>query len=193
MLSENRFAFKEWASVCAALAAGRQCLILRKGGLHEPRGGFRVEQDEFWLFPTHFHQQPEALIDGARVFHEQAQRECPAAGTIALQLYAVVEHSHEINDAALLSRLTGLHIWSERTVHDRFHYRRPGLCALVVRVYRRPAPYVLPDSPHFAGCRSWVDLPTELSTEGLQPVLATSEQNEMTARIARALTPSAWV
>ena len=48
----NQIAFKEWAVVCAALASGQQSLILRKGGIHEGRDGFRVAHREFWLFPT---------------------------------------------------------------------------------------------------------------------------------------------
>jgi hypothetical protein len=189
MQPANRFAFKEWAAVCAALAAGRTSLILRKGGIHEGREGFRVDQREFWLFPTGFHQQPDALIDEARPFHEQALQCQPAPGTIALQEYAVVEAVHEIRDEGLLPRLTGLHVWSERTVSDRFHYRQPGLFALVVRVYRRATPLVLPDSPHFAGCRSWVDLPEEVGTEGLEAVMSVKEHTDAMERIARAFVP----
>ena len=36
-------AFKEWAVVCQALAAGRQSVILRKGGIAEEGGIFRPE------------------------------------------------------------------------------------------------------------------------------------------------------
>ena len=43
MQSANRFAFKEWAVTCQALAAGRQSLLLRKGGIHERNGRFEVE------------------------------------------------------------------------------------------------------------------------------------------------------
>ena len=189
MLTENRFAFKEWAAVCAALAAGRQSLILRKGGLREGREGFQVDHGEFWLFPTAFHQQTDALTDEARGFYEQALQIQPVDGTIALQGYAVVESVHHIEDETVLPRLVGLHVWSERTVHDRFHYREPGLFALVVRMYRRSTPLVLPDSPHFAGCRSWVDLPSEVSTEGMEPVMNDADHARMMERIEGALAP----
>jgi len=193
MLTENRFAFKEWAAVCLALGAGQQSVLLRKGGIHEGRAGFRVDHREFWLYPSGFHQQPGALADDARQFHEQAQQQQPVPGTIALQEYAVVESVHELHDEAVLPRLAGLHIWSERTVHDRFHYREPGLFALVVRIYRLPSPVLLPDSPHFAGCRSWVDLPRELPTDGLQPVLGEAAHAQAVERIERALAPQAVV
>ena len=64
MRTENSIALKEWAAVCLALSDGRQSLLLRKGGIAEGRGGFRMEHDEFWLFPTQFHQSPEQLTPG---------------------------------------------------------------------------------------------------------------------------------
>ncbi|RPJ57922.1 MAG: DUF1802 family protein, partial [Acidobacteria bacterium] len=35
-------ALKEWAVVCRALAAGRQVLAIRKGGILEVKPGFEV-------------------------------------------------------------------------------------------------------------------------------------------------------
>ena len=53
-------AFKEWQVIVAALAAGEQSLLLRKGGIAESRGKFNPERAErFWLFPTQFHAQRE--------------------------------------------------------------------------------------------------------------------------------------
>ena len=62
-------AFKEWAVICRALAAGRQAVILRKGGISESGGEFRPEHERFLLLPTHFHEQhrtgikPELMSD----------------------------------------------------------------------------------------------------------------------------------
>jgi hypothetical protein len=170
MQSETQCAFKEWAVVCAALATGRQTLILRKGGIHEGREGFRVEHREFWLFPTGFHQQRDEVISEAWPLLEEAQSRGQPTDH-ALDLYAVVEDVHHMLDRAALTRLSGRHVWSEATVEQRFQYRTPGLFALVVRVFRRPTPFLIVDTPHFAGCKSWVDLPSPLTTSGLQPVL----------------------
>lgn len=170
MPHETQFAFKEWAVVCAALAAGRQTLILRKGGIHEGREGFQVEHREFWLFPTGFHQQRDEIISEAWPLLDEVQSRGQPSGH-SLDLYAVVEDVHHVVDRAALARLSGRHVWSEATVEQRFQYRTPGLFALVVRVFRRPSPFEIADSPRFAGCKSWVDLPTPLSTSGLQPVL----------------------
>ncbi len=170
MQPETRFAFKEWAVVCAALASGRQTLILRKGGIHEGREGFRVEHREFWLFPTGFHQQRDEILPDAWPLLDDLQSRGEPRGH-ELDLYAVVEDVQQVLDRAALARLSGRHVWSESTVEQRFHYRSPGLFVLTVRVYRRPTPFEIADSPHFAGCKSWVDLPVALPTSRLQPVL----------------------
>lgn len=189
MQPSSRFAFKEWAVVCAALASGRQSLILRKGGIHEGREGFRVEQREFWLFPTNFHQNPEELIPEAHPLLEQVRRECPPEDTLRLDTCAVVQDVIRIGDESQLPRLAGFHVWSHRTLSERFHYRTPGLFALLVRIHRRDEPYRLPNSPHFAGCRSWVDLPEELPTDGLRPVLSDDEHERRMRTLRQALTP----
>jgi hypothetical protein len=43
--------FKEWSFVCDSLAQGVQTLILRKGGIHEGRGGFEWKHQELLSFP----------------------------------------------------------------------------------------------------------------------------------------------
>lgn len=170
MQTETRFAFKEWAVVCAALASGRQTLILRKGGIHEGRDGFRVEHGEFWLFPTGFHQQRHEIIPDAWPLLDELQSRGEPNGH-ELSLYAIVEDVWHVLDRSTLARLSGRHVWSEATVEQRFHYRTPGLFALTVRVYRRPTPFAIANSPDFAGCKSWVELPSALPTSELQPVL----------------------
>ena len=54
-------AFKEWSIICDTLGCGNQSLILRKGGIHEGKKGFRFEHEKFALFPTRFHEQEERV------------------------------------------------------------------------------------------------------------------------------------
>jgi hypothetical protein len=171
MFSANRFAFKEWAVTCEALATGRQSLLLRKGGIHERNGRFEVEHGEFWLFPTRFHQNPDEVREDARPLLKQVANETPPADTVRLSLYAVVEEVLELSQESLLPRLAELQILAEQTLVERFRYRRSTLYVLPVRIYRRSEPLTLAESPHFAGCRTWVDLGQELSSEALIPVL----------------------
>lgn len=187
MRSSNNIAFKEWAAICAALASGRQSLIIRKGGIHEGRDGFRVAHDEFWLFPTYLHEAASGLEPEARPLLDRAEAERPPAGTLQFSHYAVVTDVFEVHDERLLARLAGQHVWSPDTISERFHYKRPGLFVLAVRMFGCREPHVIADSPHFAGCRSWVELPVELSTTDLVPVLADAEFKKRRDRIRAAL------
>ena len=185
----GRMAFKEWAAVCEALRTGRQIAIYRKGGIHEGREGFRVDHEAFWLFPTYEHQSQEALSQEAADLLETSRASYPGAGRLAISLWAEVQDVVELNDASTLPRLSGHHVYDARTLEERFHYRNPGLFVLPVRIYQLPEPIVLPDSPHFGGCRSWVDLPDELSTDGAQPVLSDAEFSARLKELNAALTP----
>lgn len=187
MLDANHIAFKEWAAICEALAAGAQVLILRKGGIHEGREGFRVAHPEFWLFPTYVHEAAAGLEPEAGIFLERAEADQPPEGMLRLAHYAIVNEAHDVHSESQLTALAGQHVWSAKTVGDRFHYRRPGLYALTVRVYTLREPHVVPDSPHFGGCRSWVELPAALPTDGLEAVLNDDEFERRRALVSRAL------
>jgi len=187
MLSDNRYAFKEWAVTCEALAARQQVVLLRKGGIHERNGRFEVEHNEFWLFPTRFHQTPDELCDEARPLLQLVERAAPPAGIVRLSLYAVVEEVIELRDESHLARLADLQILNEATVAQRFRYRTPGLFVLPARIYRLAAPVELADSPHFAGCRTWVNLERDLPTKDLAPVLSDSTHREKWNQVRRSL------
>ncbi len=189
MLDRNRIAFKEWAAVCEALAGGRQSVILRKGGIHEGRDGFRVEHREFWLYPTEFHQQPDVLAEFARPLLAELRTRPHPPATVPICDYVIVEEVREIHDEAVLSRLHGLHAWSDSTLQSRFHYRSPMLYALIVRTFRLSAPLLLPESTRYGGCRSWVDLDQELDTKQLVPVLSDNEHARSLLAVRQALDP----
>jgi hypothetical protein len=86
-----------------------------------------------------------------------------------------VEAVYELTDEQQLTQLAGLHIHSEATVRERFHYRRPSLFVLVPRIYRTPTVVSIPNTPAITGCRSWVELETPISIEHLMPVQTTDE------------------
>ena len=183
MESANQIAFKEWAVVCAALASGKQSLILRKGGIHEGRDGFRVAHREFWLFPTGFHQEPDSVVVDARPLLNDVLTHQPTSDEILIQHYVEDEEVIELHDESRLSDLAPFHILSDKTVRARFHYKNPGLFVILVRVHQRPTHITVPASPHFAGCRSWVDFPTAISTTGLKHVLSDEAHTERMTRL----------
>ncbi len=175
MQRSSHIAYKEWAVICAALAEGRQALLLRKGGIHEGHGGFELREREFWLFPTYLHQRAEEIIAEAEPLLARVLRERPPDDSVRIGLYVALEDAIELSALQAALKLVGQHVWSHRTVDARFHYKRPGLFVLPARVYRVPQPFELPNSPHFAGCRTWVDLPEDLPTAGAMPVLDDAE------------------
>jgi hypothetical protein len=163
-----RYALKEWAAICEALAEGRQQLILRKGGIAEPGGGFRLEQTRFWLYPTFAHQQRKGLRDEGLSLLEKAER--PPEGTVRLTHFAEVDGVYHVKSKMAALILAHLHFWSEEAVSARFDYRAPGLYVLPLRVYRAARSYEIPERPEYRGCHSWVELEEELSDEGATPV-----------------------
>lgn len=155
--------FKEWALICDALGAGKQSVILRKGGIAEGRAGFRFAHEDFLLFPTLFHEQLERLklpLDTPK----------PAArpdGQLEIRYHAQVEWTLDVTDPALLPRLAPFHLWRDEIVEERFRYdEKQAISLAFIRVHRLSAPFVFPDSPRYGGCRSWVtlpDLPAEIT------------------------------
>lgn len=171
-MSTLAIAFKEWAVICLALAEGRQAIILRKGGIAEPDGDFRVEHDRFWLYPTFVHQQESGVLDSCRSLLAAVQANAPPADSVVLSHWAEVGRVRRVETLEQARRLADLHVWTPALVEQRFHYRTPGLYVLAVRVYRAAAPAVLPVTEDYAGCKSWVGLDRALPTDGATPVLA---------------------
>ncbi|HWG46804.1 MAG TPA: DUF1802 family protein [Gemmataceae bacterium] len=188
-----RHAFKEWAVICRALAEGRQAFILRKGGIAENGGEFRVEHTRFWLYPTSVHQQKDGITPETVPLLEQIEREQPPQGIVRLSHFVEVTGLYHIHDLMSALRLAGLHGWSQETVQARFAYRQPGLYVLPVRVYRAPRTFELSETADYAGCRSWVELDRELPTEGATPVLDEEAFDDVLRTLDRLLQPTAWV
>ena len=166
-------ALKEWAIVCRALGDGRQTLLIRKGGIQEIKDGFEVMHRDFWLFPTYVHQKATDLVPAAREEFASAQGDQSVPGTLSIRLYATVEDAIRVADLERLRSLAGHHLLSWDCVASRFHYRnKPGVHVLVLRVYRRPEPIVLPNRSRYDGCVSWVDLDRPIASAGCVPILS---------------------
>ena len=173
-------AFKEWAGVCRALADGRQSILLRKGGIDEGPGGFRPEHPAFWLYPTHLHEAQQGLRDEADAPLERA--EAPA-GMLELPALAVVEAVAWADRLELLGLMADLHVWAPETIDRRFHYKRPGLWVVAVRVLRaEPPPRIAIEAEH-AGCRTWVPLLTAPEPPGT--LRSTLDPDVLERRVAR--------
>ena len=185
-------AFKEWAVICKALAEGRQAIILRKGGIAEEGETFRLEHKQFWLFLTYLHQQETGITPEAHALLNQAKAERPPDGVVRLSHFAEVAGIYQLHDIVGTMKLAGLHLWSEETVQARFTYRTPGLFVLPVRIYRAAKVHEIPDTSHYAGCKSWVELDRPLPTANAMPVLDDSAFRDVLRTLDVMLNPTAF-
>jgi hypothetical protein len=190
-MSGLRHALKEWAVICRALAEGRQALLLRKGGIAEDGGGFRVEHPRFWLYPTYVHQKASALKQDAQELLAGAESDRPPPGVIRLTYWAEVVGAFQLQNLIAALRLDSLHPLTMRTVQERFAYRSPGLYALPLRVWKARQPVELQESPYYMGCKSWVELVRELSTDESTPVLSDAAFEGFVLTLERLLEPTA--
>ena len=186
-------ALKEWAAVCRALAAGRQSILVRKGGIAEPGGTFRLEATRFWMWPTYVHQSETGVRPDERRFQEEAERDRPAAGTVRLSEWAEVTGVYQIRDAVIAQMLAHLHVWSEEAIAKRYAYRSPGVDVLSVRVHRIEAPIDIAETAEHAGCKSWVDLGRGYPRAGSTPVLTDAEYRDVVRQLDTLLRPTARI
>lgn len=165
--------FKEWAVVCEALGRGEQCILLRKGGIAEGRAGFSFQHEEFFLFPTLFHEQVEKT--------RSARTEVPARvhGQIELRYLAKIELSAVVTSWETAVALEPFHILRRDVVRERFDYSaRSDIHVAFVRVFALTPEWMIEDQPAYGGCRSWLTLPEMPNECVLNPVLSEKEHQQ---------------
>ncbi len=165
-------AFKEWAVICKALTQGEQILILRKGGIVETGGEFRLEHPQFLLFPTYSHQSADSLVPSAQHLLDNIDAGMPETGEVVFRHYAAVTDSLRIHSLGELLRFRGYHVWSDEVVEERFHRWHDALYVLIVRVFSLAESVTVPLREDYTGCKSWVDLEDDINVEGAQPVIS---------------------
>lgn len=181
-------ALKEWDAVARAMQSGAHHVLLRKGGIADPRQEFRLEHTRFWIFPTFEHQTPALIAPAHQRFYEDSVRNAPAAGTLRFECWAEVERVRAVTDLSQLQSFAAFHIWSDEYLKQRLAYKpEKPLYLCLVRSHRLNRPLPLPDLPRYAGCRSWVPLDNELETRDSQPALPDSEWNRVRETALRLL------
>lgn len=159
----NHTALKEWSSVIDALGTGEQVVLIRKGGIADPK--FGVEADRFYMYPTYYHQ--------------------PVAGeepkTVTVTHWCEVARTWRIRDLDLLYRLEPLVVMKRKALETRYKFRPDQALHIIgVRTFALPKPVTIDVKPAYIGCRSWVSIDDEIAIAGSRPVL-TAEQ--LTAKL----------
>lgn len=166
-------ALKEWAVLIAALGQGRQIVTIRKGGIREETKDFRVRHEAFLLYPTYDHQQADLLKPGYRgdLAAVLAAGVDPAR-EVTISHYARVTDAFETSSEETVRALGPYHIFSDDYAEKRLHWRpRKPLEVMLLRVYRLARPYTLAVAPEYGGCKSWIELPGDISLDGMVPAL----------------------
>lgn len=175
-------ALKEWAIAISALRSGSQVLLLRKGGIRDPRQPFAEIPHGAALFPTYEHQVPHHLKQSVEIAS-------PDVNTpILIDTWAHITHGFLLSTEAEVMALLPFHIWTAVFVTERLKWRsHQPLQILLLRAYSLQKTVELGRSPSHAGCRSWIDLDTPIPTQNSIPALAQQEyQNHLNA-IERAI------
>lgn len=159
-----------------ALGRGDQILILRKGGISEGRGGFQMDHARFLLFPTLFHQQRDSVIPAARVRFDEIAPNFPPPGMLCFEYFAEVVASGELTSLDDALALRSQHVWRDEVIAERFDWGRDkSIFAIAVRVFQLALPVELPLKPEYAGCKSWVELDSDVPVSNARPVLSDSD------------------
>jgi len=175
-------ALKEWQAVCTALVTGRQCILLRKGGIHEVEGKFELETSKFLLFPTYLHQNIDWIKPPDRQLADSKSAE---PETIQIPGYATVEHIWQVKSREQMERLDADHIYLPPLIDMRFNYKPQNpLYLMLLRAYRFANPPTVVNTPAYAGCRSWVPLEAPFPTDSATPAINDHEFHLTRDRVA---------
>jgi hypothetical protein len=148
---------KEWSVTTEAIASGDQTILLRKGGIREDGRHFKIEQDQFFLYPGHYHEG-EALL---KPEYRDRLRDVAAEDyeyIVTLKVFVEIEEVIEVSSEQEVRALDEFHIWSEDFAVKRFNWKpRHPLNLIIVRGHVLQQPQALTVMPEYAGCKSWIE------------------------------------
>ena len=136
--------FKELSSVCAAIAGGRQSVLLRKAGLRESTAESGFQTKSFYLLPTQYHEK------GSK----------SAAADFSITLRVEIIRSGDLLEWAQIEKLLPLTAYDPATIREHFGSRDQKLLHFAhIRAFSLSPIWHLPHSGSLSGCRSWFELP----------------------------------
>lgn len=189
MLPEScAFGVKEWAVVVEAIRSGKQCYLLKKGGLTEPdHPDFERPGGIFGLIPTWHKQSPDHLrAESCREFKEVLEGD-DASESYSITTVVDITEQVVLSNPIRAHRLWERHVWRADYITERINTRpEVPLHLLFVRAYELSKPVVISRGDSFNNMRHWVDLGEEASLDEAKVVLKDPEYKRET-RIVREL------
>ena len=186
---ETATAFKEWAIVCEALGKGQQSIIFRKGGIHEGKRGFQFKHDQFFLFPTRFHEQEQNVKLGS-LNENLLPSEYDLGEKVEIQFFCKIQSIKILDDWDIIKALEAFHIWNDSTIKERYEWsmsgeEEPFISLAILRVYKLGEVIEFPYEKKYGGCRSWLQIPEirEYDFELFEPFIADQEFDKLLLQI----------
>ncbi len=177
MTNSLTIALKEWNLLISDLLAGRQAILLRKGGILESNNEFELEQNRFLLYPTFIHQNPDMIKPHRRAEITPITTE---PTTLQIRGYAEVARILQVPSRPAMDALSDLHLWAPPLIDMRFNYRaEKPLYLVIVRAFSLPTPITIPNTLAYAGCKSWVPLDHPIDITNAHPALDTPTLNSL--------------
>lgn len=181
------FALKEWAVAVEALEAGSTILLLRKGGIREENGRFKIEQDRVLLYPTFEHQKSDLLKPeyGNKVefiesnFHPE---------TVKISSWAEITDVFLLAHEPAIKALLPYHIWNENFISERLKWKpHQPVYILLLKVYKLPQPQIIIYQKEYSGCKSWIKTNENITIKNSIPALTEAEYNKQANTIRQTI------
>ena len=182
---------KEWAVTVDALERGDQTILLRKGGIREDGRHFKVEHDQFFLYPGHFHEGEALLKPAYRDRFGQVESQ-DFGDVITLSVFAEIAEVIEITEREQVEALEPFHIWTADFVTKRFNWKpRHPLNLIILRAHILQQPQALMVMEGYAGCKSWVQFVEEYPVGVTSPAMPDRKFEAQAAAIREAVSAGA--
>ena len=183
----SNIGLKEWAVTSRALGQGEQILMLRKGGIREDSRHFKIEHQQFLLYPGVFHEGALLLKPRYRSLIS-VTADADFSKEITLSVFCKLIETINISQEHQLKALDPFHIWSRSFPAKRFKWKpSQPLKLMIIRAYRLSQTVTIPVIPSYRGCKSWVRLVEDIKTNDLKPALSDSTFSSVLAEIHESL------
>lgn len=167
----NHTALKEWSTVIDALGRGEQVVLIRKGGIADPK--FGVEAERFYLYPTYFHQEQSEPTE------------------VTITHWCEVVRTWRVRE---IDPLVPLVVIPRDTLEARYRFRPDqALHVIGVRTFALPQPRTIGVRPEYLGCKSWVSVDDEIDIDASTPALSDATLVDRLARIDEVLSDERYL
>ena len=186
-LISSNIGLKEWAVTSGSLGRGEQIFLLRKGGIREDGRHFKIEHEQFLLYPGLFHEEQLLLKQENQNLLEETEN-ADFSNEITFSVYCELVETIEISEEHQVRALDAFHIWSEDFTVKRFNWKpRHSLKLMIVRAYKLDTPITVSVTDEYGGCKSRVGLDNEINISALTPALTDAEFENQVSEIHEAL------